>query len=57
VTHGAAHPYIRSRETYDSPRVHAELALGRGTQVRRNRVERLMREHRFVGCTAARPGS
>lgn len=39
----------RSRETYGSPRVHAELkALG--TRCSRKRVERLMRQARLRGC-------
>ena len=41
--------HVRSRQTYGSPRVHAELALGRGIRVGRTRVERLMRRHRIVG--------
>jgi putative transposase len=33
-----------SRRSYGSPRVHAELTLGRGEQASRERIERLMRE-------------
>ena len=48
-----------SRETYGSPRVHAELVLGLGLAVNRKRVERLMRRagiqglyrRRRRGCT------
>jgi putative transposase len=52
-----------SRETYGSPRVHAELTLGLGLEVNLKRVARLMREagiqglyrRRRRGCTVRDP--
>ncbi|WP_141578794.1 IS3 family transposase [Actinomadura sp. WMMA1423] len=38
-----------SSQSYGSPRVHAELTLGRGERVSRKRVERLMREAGMQG--------
>jgi putative transposase len=61
--------YAESRETYGSPRVHAELTLGLGLVVNLKRVPRLMRQagiqglyrRRRRGCTirdpAAQPSS
>lgn len=40
--------HARSRQTYGSPRVHAELRLGRDLRVGRKRFERLMRQHGIV---------
>ena len=45
--------YERSRGTYGSPRVHAELAAT-GTPVSRKRVARLMREQGWVGASRRR---
>jgi putative transposase len=53
----------RSRRSYGSPRVHAELALGEGIRCSRKRVERLMRQaglsgiyrRRSRGCTRRDP--
>ena len=39
-----AHIHRESRETYGSPRVHAELTLGLGLPVNLKRVARLMRQ-------------
>ncbi|WP_424511215.1 transposase [Pseudonocardia endophytica] len=55
--------HARSRQTYGSPRVHAELLLGTGVRVGRKRVGRVMREHGIVsvhcrrrrGCTWSDP--
>ncbi len=54
-----------SRETYGSPRVHAELTLGLGLPVNLKRVARLMRQagiqglyrRRRRGCTIRDPGA
>jgi putative transposase len=53
----------QSRETYGSPRVHAELTLGLGLVVNEKRVARLMRQagirglyvRRHRGCTMRNP--
>jgi putative transposase len=56
--------HSRSRQTYGSSRVHAELRLGKDIRVGRKRVERLMREHGIVsvhrrrrGCTRRDPAA
>ena len=41
--------HATSRETYGSPRVHAELVQGQGIQCNKKRVERLMRIHDIRG--------
>ncbi|MER7750391.1 IS3 family transposase, partial [Streptomyces bacillaris] len=41
--------HAESRGSYGSPRVHAELTLGRGERVNRKRVERLMRDAGIQG--------
>jgi putative transposase len=53
LTENVREIHRRSRETYGSPRVHAELrALG--TRCGRKRVERLMREAGLRGCMRGR---
>jgi putative transposase len=55
----------RSRGSYGSPRVHAELRLGQGLRCGRKRVERLMRSaglqgiyrRRYKGCTVRDPAA
>jgi putative transposase len=41
--------HAESRGSYGSPRVHAELRMGKGIEVNRKRVERLMREAGLQG--------
>lgn len=55
--------WVDSRRSYGSPRVHAELVLGRQTRCSRQRVERLVRvagiegihKRRTKGCTKRDP--
>ena len=47
----------RSRRSYGSPRVHAELRLGRAVRCSRKRVERLMRQAGIVGIHRRRAGT
>ena len=49
--------FADSRQTYGSPRVHAELRLGHGLRVGRKRVERLMRRAGLVAVSARRKGT
>ena len=46
--------HTASRETYGAPRVHDELRLGRGRQIGRKRIARLMRLAGLVGICARR---
>lgn len=62
LTDTIAEIWVQSRRTYGSPRVWAELRLGRNIRVGRKRVERLMRQaglegsyRRKRGCTRRDP--
>jgi putative transposase len=46
--------FAESRETYGSPRVHAELRLGHGIRVAEKRVARLMRQAGLVSVRSKR---
>jgi putative transposase len=46
--------YAESRQTYGSPRVHAELRLGHDIRVGRKRVERLMCQGGLVAASSRR---
>jgi putative transposase len=48
--------HLASRGTYGSPRVHAELRLGRGRRIGRKRVSRLMRLGGLQGVCHQRKG-
>jgi len=47
--------HANSRDTYGSPRVHAELRIGHGIRCSRKRVARLMREAGLRGAHRGRP--
>jgi putative transposase len=49
--------FAQSQQTYGSPRVHAELRLGRDIRVGKKRVERLMRRAGLVAVSARRKGN
>jgi putative transposase len=65
LTKHITHIHRESRETYGSPRVHAELTLGLGLPVNLKRVARLMRQagiqglyrRRRRGCTVRDPAA
>ncbi|MBA3301795.1 MAG: IS3 family transposase, partial [Thermoleophilaceae bacterium] len=48
--------HAEARGVYGAPRIHAELALGRGIRVGRKRVERLMREVGLSGLVTRKRG-
>ena len=49
--------FVDSNETYGSPRVHAELRLGRGLRIGEKRVARLMRQAGLVAVGPRRRGA
>lgn len=65
LTNAISDIHAMSRRSYGSPRVHAKLRLGQGTNCSRKRVERLMREahisaiyrRKNKGCTRRDPGA